>query len=83
MDYLEFKKEYLRLCEVFGRDTNRKIKNDLNNDVKELEYRIASLEPRIETNGFAYLYGELHTRKMLDVIKRELKFTNQLITEIK
>lgn len=83
MDYLEFKKEYLRLCETFGRDTKRKIKNDLKNDVKELEYRIESIKPRLAVNVCVYLYGELHTKRDLFRYEQELKFTNQLITEIK
>ncbi len=83
MDYLEFKKEYLRLCEIFGRDTKRKIKNDLKNDVKELEYRIESIKPRLAVKACIYLYGELHTKRDLFRYEQELKFTNQLITEIK
>jgi len=81
-NYSKFKSEYLRLCEKFGRDTNRKIKNDLENDAKELLYQIASLESRLEVKPMVYLYGILHTKVDLFRIKRELKFTNQLLTEI-
>jgi hypothetical protein len=82
MDYSEFKKEYLELCSKFERDTKRKIKNDLNNDAKELQYQIASLEPRLEVKPMVYLYGTLHTKVDLFRIKRELKFTNQLLSEL-
>jgi hypothetical protein len=82
MDYSKFKSEYLNLCARFGRDTKRKIANDLKSDVKELEYQIASLEPRLEVNPTAYLYGELHTRTKLRKIKTELQFSKQLLTEI-
>lgn len=84
-NYLKFKSEYLRLCKKFGRDTNRKIKNDLKNDAKELQYQIDSLEPRLETGlvYMVYLYGILHTKGDLYRIKSELEYTNQLLTEIK
>ena len=82
MNYLDFKNEYLRLCEKFERNTNRKIKNDLKNDAKELQYRIDAIEPQIKRKCFGYLYGELHKRITLNRIKTELKFTNQLLTEI-
>jgi hypothetical protein len=82
MDYLKFKSEYLSLCARFGRDTKRKIKNDLNNDVKELEYQIASLEPRLELKPCVYLYGIMHTIRDLYRIKRELEYTKQLLKEI-
>jgi hypothetical protein len=82
-NYLEFKSEYLRLCEKFGRDTNRKIKNDLKNDAKELQYQIDSIESRLEVKPMVYLYGILHTRGDLYRIKSELEYTNQLLTEIK
>lgn len=83
MEYLEFKNEYLRLCAKFGRDTNRKIKNDLKNDVKELQYQIDSLESRLEVKPMVYLYGILHTKGDLYRIKSELEYTKQLLTEIK
>jgi len=82
MDYQAFKTEYLSLSERFGRDTKRKIKNDLNNDVKELEYQIASLEPRLELKPCVYLYGIMHTKRDLYRIKNELEYTKQLLTEI-
>ena len=82
MTYQEFKDDYLRLCEKFGRDTKRKIKNDLKNDIKELEYRIESIKPRLSVNAFTYLYGELHTKRNLLKYEQELKFTNQLISEL-
>lgn len=81
-NYLEFKSEYLRLAEKFGRDTNRKIKNDLKSDVKELQYQIDSLETRLELKPMVYLYGILHTKRDLYRIKTELEYTNQLLTEI-
>lgn len=76
MDYLTFKQLYPY------RDTKRKIINDLKSDIKELEYRIEAIEPQIETKGFAHLYGEIYRVKDLNEIKRELKYTNKLITEL-
>lgn len=83
MEYLEFKNEYLRLCEMFGRDTKRKTMNDLKSDVKELEYRIDAIEPQVFAKGYGYLYGERHTNTTLRELKTELEFTNKLLTEIK
>lgn len=82
MSYEKFKQEYLSLSERFGRDTKRKITNDLKSDVKELEYQIASLEPRLELKPIVYLYGIMHTIGDLYRIKSELKYTKQLITEL-
>jgi hypothetical protein len=82
MTYQEFKNDYLNLCKKFGRDTKQKIKNDLKNDVKELEYRIESIKPRLAVKVCVYLYGELHTKRDLLRYERELQFTNQLITEL-
>ena len=82
MDYSNFKSEYLDLCARFGRDTKRKVMNDLKSDVKELEYQIASLEPRLSVKPFAYLYGEIHSNVTLRKIKTELQFSKQLLTEI-
>ena len=82
MNYETFKTEYLDLSKRFGRDTNRKIANDLKNDVKELEYQIASLEPRLELKPCVYLYGIMHTMRDLYRIKSELEYTKQLLTEI-
>lgn len=77
MEYLTFKNEYPY------RDTKRKIQNDLNSDVKELEYRINAVEPQIKAKGFGYLYGEVYRVKELNELKTELKFTNQLLKETK
>ncbi len=82
MTYQEFKNDYLNLCKKFGRDTKRKIKNDLEKDVKELEYRIESIKPRLAVKVCVYLYGELHTKRDLFRYEQELQFTNQLITEL-
>lgn len=82
MSYQEFKEEYLELCSMFGRDTTRKIKNDLMKDVKELEYRIESIEVDITLEGACYLYGQLHTRTELKKYKTELEFSKQLISEL-
>ena len=82
MDYSIFKSEYLNLCTRFGRDTKRKIANDLKSDVKELEYQIASLEPRLNVDPRVWLYGELHSKRDLHRIKTELQFSKQLLTEI-
>lgn len=82
MNYENYKEQYLDLCQKFGRDTKRKIKNDLKNDVKELEYRIESIKPRLAVKVCVYLYGELHTKRDLFRYEQELQFTNQLITEL-
>jgi hypothetical protein len=76
MDYLTFKQLYPY------RDTKRKIQNDLNSDIKELEYRINAIEPQIELRGSARLYGELYGNRALSELKRELKFTKQLLKEL-
>lgn len=81
MDYSKFKSEYLDLCARFGRDTKRKVMNDLKNDVKELEYQITSLEPRLEVDPRVWLHGILHSKRDLHRIKTELQFTKQLLTE--
>lgn len=81
-NYQTFKNEYLNLCTRFGRDTKRKIKNDLNNDVKELEYQIEHLAPRLNIKVYTYLYGRIHNRQDLCRIKTELEYTKQLLTEI-
>lgn len=83
MEYLEFKNEFLRLCDMFGRNTKRKIANDLKSDVTELEYQIKYIEPQVKAKGYGYLYGELHNDATLRMLKDELKFTNKLLTEIK
>lgn len=80
--YESFKAEYLYLCEKFGRDTKRKIKNDLDKDVKELEYRIKAIKPILEVKPITYLYGELHSRRHLRKYEQELIFTKQLISEL-
>ena len=82
MNYQEFKNDYLNLCKYFGRDTNRKIKNDLKKDAKELEYKIDYLKPILEVKSITYLYGELHTKRDISMLEQELKFTNQLISEL-
>jgi hypothetical protein len=82
MDYLEFKAEYLELCEKFGRDTKRKIANDLKKDIKELEYRIEYLEPQIRLKGVARMYGVLYGQRDLKQIKTELENSKQLLNEI-
>ena len=80
--YQSFKTEYLDLCQKFGRDTKRKIKNDLSKDVKELEYRIEHVKPRVETKGWCYLYGQFHSKRELKKYEQELMYTNQLLSEI-
>lgn len=82
MEYVNFKNDYLRLCNEFGRDTKRKIANDLKSDVKELEYRIDAIEPQVKAKGYGYLYGERHNNTTLRELKNELEFTNKLLTEI-
>lgn len=82
MNYQNFKEEYLRLCKEFGRDTKRKIKNDLKKEVEELEYRIEHIKDKLRSFDIAYLYGERYTQRELSILEIELKFTNQLITEI-
>jgi hypothetical protein len=82
MNYLNFKTEYLELCQKFGRNTNRKIINDLNKDIAEFEYRIDAIKDKINLNGFAYLYGEVQTKKTLLTYVRELELTNILKTEL-
>jgi hypothetical protein len=74
-NYSVFKSEYPY------RDTKRKLQNDLKSDVRELEYRINSVEPQIKAKGYAYLYGEVYRIKELNELKTELKFTNQLLKE--
>ena len=83
MNYSNFKSEYLRIADKFGRDTNRKIINDLKKDVAELQYQIDSLEPRLEANPRVYLYGIVHSIGDLYRIKSELEYTKKLLTEIK
>lgn len=83
MSYLNFKSEYLRLCEKFGRDTSRKIANDLRKDIIELEYRINAIEPVLRLKPFTYLYGEKCTLSTLEVMQTELEFTKQLLHETK
>lgn len=80
--YQSFKKEYLELCQRFGRDTKRKIKNDLSKDAKELQWRIDYLEPKIESETVAWLYGEIYTHRELREYQLELEYTNQLISEL-
>ena len=75
-NYLDFKSEYPY------RDTKRKIQNDLNRDIKELEYRINAIEPQIEAKGYGYLYGVTYWNRDLNEIKTELEYCNQLLTEI-
>ena len=82
MNYANYKKEYLDLCQKFERDTKRKILNDLKKDVQELTYRIESIRESIITSGYAYLYGEIYTKYDLSMLEQELKFTNQLISEL-
>ena len=82
MTYQEFKNDYLNLCSKFGRDTKRKILNDLKKDVQELTYRIESIKESIITSGYAYLYGEIYTKYDLSMLEQELQFTNQLISEL-
>ena len=82
MTYQEFKNDYLNLCLKFGRDTKRKILNDLKKDVQELTYRIESIKEGIITSGYAYLYGEIYTKYDLSMLEKELQFTNQLILEL-
>jgi hypothetical protein len=82
MDYLNFKTEYLELCQRFGRDTKRKIVNDLNKDIAELQYRIDAIKDKIDLNGFTYLYGEIQTKKTLRTYMNELELTNILKTEL-
>jgi hypothetical protein len=82
MDYLNFKNEYLNLCARFDRDTKRKIKNDLNSDVIELQYQINAIEPQVKAKGYGYLYGEPHSGVTLRKIKLDLEYTKQLLTEI-
>ena len=83
MNYSNFKSEYLRIADKFGRDTNRKIINDLKKDAAELQYQIDSLESRLEAKPMVYLYGNLHTKGDLYRIKSELEYTKKLLTEIK
>lgn len=80
--YELFKTEYLELCSKFGRDTNRKIKNDLKKDVNELMWRIEVIKPQLELKGFAMLLGELHTKRHLRKYEQELMYSNQLISEL-
>lgn len=80
--YQSFKKEYLELCQRFGRDTKRKIKNDLKKDANELQWRIDYLKPKIKSETVAWLYGEIYTHRELREYEQELKYTNQLLTEI-
>lgn len=82
MNYQEFKEEYLELCQIFGRDTKRKIKNDLKKDITEYQYRIEYIEPKILSRGACYLYGELYTRTDLNKYKKDLEFSKQLISEL-
>jgi hypothetical protein len=82
MNYENYKEQYLDLCQKFGRDTKRKIKNDLEKDSRELNYRIDYLKPKIIVGGQAYLYGEIYTKYELSMLEQELQFTNQLITEL-
>ena len=76
-NYQTFKSEYPY------RDTKRKVQNDLNSDVKELEYKIEAIDSQIKVKGFARLYGEVYFTRDLNVIQQELKFTNQLLKETK
>ncbi len=76
MEYLKFKQMYPY------RDTRRKVQNDLNSDIKELEYRINAVEPQIKLRGIGRLYGELYTTIELNELKRELEYTKQLLKEI-
>ena len=80
--YQSFKSEYLDLCQKFGRDTNRKIKNDLKKDAIELADCIKFITPKIEEKGFCYLYGEIQYRKDLKKYIQELEYTNQLLNEL-
>lgn len=82
MSYKEFKEEYLELCSMFGRDTTRKIKNDLKKEIAEWQYRIEYIEPAILSKGWCYLYGDLHTRIDLRKLKENLEFSKQLISEL-
>lgn len=82
MDYQLFKADYIDLCNRFGIDTNRKIKNDLKKGIKELEYRIEYLQPQIEQKGHARMYGDIYTPMHLKQMQTELEFSKQLLTEI-
>ena len=82
MSYQVFKSEYLYLCSRHGRDTNRKIANDLKKDIKELEYRIEYLQPKIKEKGYARMYGDVYTPMHLREMQTELEFSKQLLTEI-
>lgn len=79
MSYSDFKTEYLYMCQKYGRDTNRKIINDLSKDVDELVYRIEYIKPRIEIEGIAMMYGEIYTRRKLRDMETELEFTKTLL----
>lgn len=81
-NYLDFKIEYLDLCVRFGRDTKRKQKNDLKNDIIWLIDKIEYIAPKLDKQDFCYHLGEVCTNRTLRTLKTELEFSKQLLKEL-
>lgn len=82
MNYLDFKIDYINLCEGVGRNTKTKIKNDLKKDINELEFKIDHLQSEIDRRGFARMYGVIYFKLDLDDIIKELEFSKKLLVEL-
>lgn len=81
--YEDYKESYLETFKYFNRNTKRKQLNTLNEEIAELLYQKNHLKPRIEKNGFAWLYGEIHHQADLDFINEELEMALRVRIELK
>ena len=81
-NFKAFKTDYLDTFVYFNRDTRRKQLNTLKEDIKELNYVLDYITPKIEDKGICRYLGELKTFRDLREYKTELKYTLRLQEEI-